>query len=268
MASVNYKGEDIYSLPESQHPDLQSVFFMSVHKSGSTMMNNVVREICKILEYEFVDIQSFFFNNGIPDSAIPENTGNIFKPKGYVYSGFRYIPHQYPIACLTDCPVIILLRDPRDAIVSQYFSVSQSHPLPGEGLDSRLREKMIAERERALNMDIDKFCLLNIGGFAKQMDVYWNLAQQHPNIRIFHYEEIIYMKKKWILNIRNFLKWPLTPADASKLANRFNIIPDQEREDKHIRQVHPQNYLKKLKPETIKQINKTHKRVLTRFRYL
>ena len=87
-------------------------------------------------------------------------------------------------------------------------------------------------------------------------------------MRIFLYEEIIYMKKKWILNILNFLGWELDAADATRLANRFNIIPDQERADKHIRQVHPQNYLKKLKPETIKQINKTHKRVLTRFRYL
>ena len=268
MASVNYKGEDIYALPESRHPDLQSVFFMSVHKSGSTMMNNLVKEICRILEYDFVDIQSFFFNNGVPDTDIPENTGEIFKPKGYVYSGFRYLPHQYPIACLTDCPVIVLVRDPRDAVVSQYFSLSQSHPMPGEGIDSRLREQMLAARERALNTDIDEFCIQNIGGFAKKMEAYQELAKHHPNMRIFLYEEIIYMKKKWILNILNFLGWELDASDATKLATRFNVIPDQEREDKHIRQVHPQNYLKKLKPAAITQINKTYRRVLSRFRYL
>jgi hypothetical protein len=268
MSSITYNNETIYTLAESVSPDIPSVFFFSVHKSGSTLMNNLIKFICDIVDYEFVDIQSFYFNEGVPDSSIPESTENIFKEKGYVYSGFRYLPHQYKIPCLNECPVVILIRDPRDAVVSQYFSLSKSHPLPGVGIDPSLREQMLKKREEVLATDIDEFCLRNIGTFVDKINAYKDLIASHPRVKLFQYEEIIYMKKKWIINILHFLDWKLKPGQPLKLANHFNIVPATEQESKHIRQVHPQNYLKKLKPETIRAINNKYRETLIRFNYL
>jgi len=188
MSNIKYKNKIIYSLPESRSPDIDSVFFLSVHKSGSTMMNNLIRNVCELVDYEFVDIQSFYFNEGVPDTDIPANTKNIFKPKGYVYSGFRYF--------------------------------------------------------------------------------YREILKTHPRAKLFQYEEIIYMKKKWITSMLHFLDWKLQPGQPLMLANKFNIVPDSEEESKHIRQVHPQNYMKKLKHETIKQINNEYRETLIRFSYL
>jgi len=268
MTSIKYKNETIYTLPKSKSPDLQSAFFFSVHKSGSTLMNNLIKNICDLSNKEFVDIQSFYFNEGVPDTQIPKDTKNIFKEKGYVYSGFRYFPHQYDIPCLNECPIIILLRDPRDAVVSQYFSLAKSHPLPGVGIDDSLREQMIKKRKEVLDTDIDDFCLKNIGTFVNKMNVYKDLMDTHPRVKLFQYEEIIYMKKKWIKSILHFLNWKLEPGEPLKLANKFNIVPVKEEESKHIRQVHPQNYLKKLKPETIQAINAKYRETLIRFNYM
>jgi len=268
MTKIKYKNKYIYTLPDSPTPDIQSVFFMSVHKSGSTLMNNIVRDMCDVLGYEFVDIQSFYFNQGVPDTNIPAQTKNIFSPKGYVYSGFRYFPHQYEVPGLSECPLVILIRDPRDAVVSQYFSLAKSHPLPGSGIDKSLRDHMIKKRKEVLSTDIDDFCLKNIGTFVNKIEAYREVMETHPKVRLFHYEEIIYMKKKWITSILHFLDWKMEPGQPLNLANKFNVIPAQEEESKHIRQVHPQNYLKKLKPETIAKINNDYRSTLIHFGYM
>lgn len=267
-ASIAYKDKTIYTLPESRSPDISSVFFMSVHKSGSTLMNNMMRTACGMLDYEFVDIQSHFFNTGVSDADIPAETSKIFKPRGYVYSGFRYFPHQYEIPCLNDCPLIVLVRDPRDAVVSQYFSLSQSHPMPGKDADDKLLRHMEAKRKETLGSDINEFALREVGGFVKKIETYSEVMKTHPKARLFQYEEIIYMKKKWVMSMLNFLGWKMQPGQPMTLANRFNIVPKQEDASKHIRQVHPQNYLSKLSPETINEINRKYSATLLRYNYI
>ncbi|MFC0160196.1 sulfotransferase domain-containing protein [Mameliella alba] len=267
-ASIAYKGKTIYDLPVSRSPDIPSVFFMSVHKSGSTLMNNMIRAACEMLEYEFVDIQSHFFNTGISDADIPADTSAIFKPQGYVYSGFRYFPNQYEIPCLNDCPLIVLVRDPRDAVVSQYFSLSQSHPMPGKDADDKLYRHMEEQRKKTLGSDINEFALREVGSFVKKLETYSELLKTHPKARLFQYEEIIYMKKKWIMSMLNFLEWQMKPGQPMSLANRFNVVPKQEDASKHIRQVHPQNYMTKLSPETIAEINRKYSATLLRYNYI
>lgn len=266
--SIAYKDKTIYELPDSRSPEIDSVFFMSVHKSGSTLMNNLIRATCQMLDYEFVDIQSHYFNTGVADSDIPAETSKIFKPKGYVYSGFRYFPNQYEIPCLMDCPLIVLIRDPRDAVVSQYFSLAQSHPMPGKDADDKLLRHMEEVRRQTLGSDINEFALREVGGFAKKLETYSELLKTHPKARLFQYEEIIYMKKKWLMTMLNFLQWKMQPGEPMRLANRFNVLPRAEDATKHIRQVHPQNYLAKLSTETINEINKKYAPVLHRFNYI
>jgi len=189
--SLEYRGKQIFSLSESKNPDMDSAFFMSVHKSGSTLLNNMIRTCCERLNLDFVDIQSTFFNSGVPDGDIPGETSKIFKQKGYIYSGFRYFPHQYEIPCLKDCKVVLLIRDPRDAVVSQYFSLSKSHPLPGNDVGDEMRDQMIEARNKVLGMDINEFTIKEVGGFVNKLEAYSKLMSEHENIRLFQYEEII-----------------------------------------------------------------------------
>lgn len=268
LAEISYENEVIYKLPESKKPDTDSVFFMSVHKSGSTLLNNVVKDLCASLDLSFVDIQSFFFNSGIPDNNIPTDTSEIFKPKGYVYSGFRYFPHQYEINPIDSCKLILLLRDPRDAVVSQYFSITKSHPMPGNKHSGELFDHMKERRQSYSKMDIDEFCIQEIEGFIKKLETYDSLIKGHDNYRVFQYEEVIYLKKKWILNMLNFLEWKLEPGEALRIARKFDQFPSAEDVNSHIRQVHPGNFRTKLKKETIAHINKKYRDVLMRFHYI
>jgi hypothetical protein len=51
------------------------------------------------------------------------------------------------------------------------------------------------------------------------------------------------------------------------VARKYDVIPTVEKQDKHIRQVHPGNYKAKLKPDTIERLNTSLAGFLTHHGY-
>ena len=119
-----------------------------------------------------------------------------------------------------------------------------------------------------MQLDINDFCLKEIGGFVAKLEKYDEVIARHSGCKLYQYEEVIYLKKKWVLNMMTYLGWKMKPGQPMNIANRFNIIPKKEDTSKHIRQVHPGNYLNKLDPDVIHEINKKYTDVLVRFNYL
>jgi len=117
-------------------------------------------------------------------------------------------------------------------------------------------------------MDIDEFCLQEIEGFIKKLEAYDELMKTHSDFRLFQYEEAIYLKKKWILNMLNFLGWKMGHGDALRISRKFDQFPSKEDANSHIRQVHPGNFRTKLRKETIAKINDKYRDVLLRFHYI
>ena len=79
--------------------------------------------------------------------------------------------------------------------------------------------------------------------------------------------DIIYKKKAWINNIVSYLGWDIKQEHIDNLAARENVIPDSEDITKHIRQVHPEDYRNKLKPETIAYIDDYFEHEMSFFGY-
>ena len=75
------------------------------------------------------------------------------------------------------------------------------------------------------------------------------------NTKLYKYEAIIYDKVSWIEDISAYLGFAVPRSVIVEIAREHDVIPEQEDQAKHVRQVHPGNYLKKLKPETIQQLN-------------
>src|SRR5262245_12809956 len=112
------------------------LFVLSVRKSGSTMLNNACRRLALHNNRSYVNVPETMFDHNI---VVSEWIGDpaladLVLP-GNVYGGFR----NFPLA-LADRDVfhasrkVVLVRDPRDALVSEYFSNAFTHPIPdGEG---------------------------------------------------------------------------------------------------------------------------------------
>jgi len=74
------------------------------------------------------------------------------------------------------------------------------------------------------------------------------------HLHLFRYEDVIYEKKKWVRDICSYFGWDVTLQVQDAIAKEFDIVPERERADQHIRQVHPGNYRSKLKLSSIRKI--------------
>ena len=236
----------------------RSAFVFAFHKSGSTLINNMLAEYCSKIGASTFSLFDKAFEQGVSTNAIQADAAECFKERGYIYTGFRHYP-KFDID-LSGHPVVLLARDPRDMLVSLYFSIRNSHEIP-EG-EERLRRN----REATSEMDIDDFVLNSWGVYMRAFERY-KTELSKGYLTIFRYEDVIYDKEKWLGDVVVALGLGQNLAYVRKVANKYNVFPSREDANKHIRQVHPGNYKEKLSPKTTEKLNELLKDFLVYFEY-
>lgn len=236
-----------------------SVFLFAFHKSGSTLMDNMVNRYLKSLGIPTFSLFNEAFDNGIPTNEVMNDALVCFSPQGMVYLGFRHYP-AFDLS-LTGLRSILLVRDPRDMLVSMYYSIVKSHVIP------RNHSSFQKSREAAALVDIDTFVLEKAGIYLYNFRVYQKKLPAETLVT-YRYEDVIYEKASWLENLVKNLSLPVDKKLIEKTAQKFDIFPETEDQEKHIRQVHPGNYKSKLKQSTIDELNEKLAEFLQHYNYL
>jgi len=236
----------------------KSAYLFSFHKSGSTLMDNMVRRYCSTYSIPTFSLFNAAFDSGIPTNEVMEDTALCFTKTGRIYTGFRHYP-SYDLD-LTDVTCVLLVRDPRDMLVSMYYSVTKSHVVPKKHL------KFLNNRLEAKKMTVDEFVLRKAAEFNHNFKIY---QQKLPfeSLTTYRYEDIIYEKAKWMGDLVSKLNLPHDSDLIRDTAKKFDIFPAAEQQEKHIRQVHPGNHKNKLKKKTIEILNEQLSEFLERYGY-
>jgi hypothetical protein len=246
-----------------------AIFVLGVRKSGSTLLNKVWARSSKRLDLPFVDIGGGLFKKDIRAGqwADEPSIASVFRP-GCVYGGFRsaYL-HFKESPVYVGAKKVLLVRDPRDALVSQYFSTLKTHSMPTEstGPDGAA-ELLLRQREAAKNLPIDDFVLLNARSFRRTMQEYIPLLEDE-NLKVFRYEDIILDKGPWIQKMLRHTGLPVPKAFVERIAEEFNVIPTSENQENFIRKVTPGDHQDKLKKSTIEALNLIFADVASEFGY-
>lgn len=243
-------------------------FILGVRKSGSSMLNRVARQLARYNNYNFVDVGGRLFSNNIRVSQWIRDPSfaEIVRP-GNVYGGFRNYPSGFEHnRIFREGRKILLVRDPRDALVSEYFSSAYSHSLPATGGDDGQAGDLLAERRQALNSSIDEFVL----GRAKLMRR--TVAEYLPLVRdintlILRYEDVIFEKAVMINDIAQHFGWAYRPKQLEAILGWVDVVPETENPKEFIRKVTPGDHKEKLSAATIKQLSHELADVLASFEY-
>lgn len=255
----------LFTLPPTKRPDLPSALVFAMPKSGSVLLDGIMRQLSDHVGVTYVSIMQEYFTIGLPDASMPAETARIFLPQGYCYGGFRYFPRRFEIPILSQTRPVLLVRDPRDMVVSHYYSMRDSHPEPGKVLTTVKANMSMRDLARAL--DIDEYVKRAAQTFRTFLTHYRSILCANHDVRIYRYEDVIYEKADWVADIAAHFDWKVSRQKTDWIAAQHDVIPTEEVETQHIRQVHPGNYRKKLKPETIAWLDDFFKDEMAFFGY-
>ena len=242
--------------------NIDSFFVFSMHKTGSTLLNQMLADVCQIANVPLFCPEMIEFRNGLPLGDLDLSVQSRFRQRGYCFSGFRTFPKYLEDFDLKQMRKIFLIRDPRDMVVSRYFSAKISHPIA----KGELGEKMKKLREQVASKGVDEYSLWYSKVISFQFTDYArNIFDS--NVKIFRYEDVIFEKRKWLTDTLDYAGIDILESQIHEIADKYDIVPDVEDETKHIRRVTPGDHKIKLKPETIEQLNNTFADMLRRFNY-
>ena len=251
---VDHRGAErqvLYTLPPAKNAERDSVLVFSLHKAGTLLLAKMTADLCNRVGLTWVSIHGELFQLGIPQKDWPPSASEVFLNKGYCYAGMPTFPEQFEIPIFGKVQAILLVRDPRDMLVSLYYSMRYSHPEPQKALTEDMA--ILPARADALKMQIDEFVLkmkqmykINLAGYLRII--------KSDTLRVFRYEDVIYEKVKLADSICDHFGWDIDSDVQREIVAKHDIIPRREEESQHVRQVHPGNFTKKLKLKTIREL--------------
>lgn len=236
--------------------DRASFIFFTVHKAGSSILSLRLSQVFRKNNFTVVDLSSWFaktnpagrerfFNDG-------EQKRKVFSARGVYYAVFRY-PFEVP--AFDAHRILLVLRDPRDVLVSHYFSTRFSHPV--QNMD------FAAQKEQAGKLDIDDYVLRIAPDFLQRYTRYMEWTSK-PNVLFLRYEDMITAPVEFEERIRSFTALNIAPGE---LVSAADFVVEKEDPHSHKRYVQAGDHARKLKPETIVELNRRFAAVLAHYGY-
>lgn len=282
IESNSYANASIASsldLQEVDHTPANNLFAFSPYKSGSTLLFNGLQLLCSPsftgMNYKSYYDESFKLYGDTTTwlARIPQD--DLFAASGCIYGGFRDAdpftstdrePTKVDIIAKSKSlsggsKFIFLFRDPRDCLVSLYYSHLKSHRITNDV------SLMNTARMQAASMTVNRYVLNNLAStfenFVRMLTLISLLKQCRIPYQVFTYEYIFYHQFDMFRNICASLNYDLDDVrwqnlvDESQVsANPLNVYPVSEDESKHIRKGAPGDYKSKLSETTVRLITK------------
>ncbi|MCP4157899.1 MAG: sulfotransferase domain-containing protein [bacterium] len=246
----------------------QSIVFFTVYKAASSFIGSFLKKIALEAGITPVDLDGYFFQKGKGKEWEGSGRNMVtvpYSPTGYLYGPFRSFNPEIPNR--DDYKIIVILRDPRDVIVSAYFSI-YSHVTPlMEG--TKKTEIRLNRRQKRLERTLDEYVVDKLDSGSQFLERYYRYKElvDKPNVLFLKYEDMINDFENWLERLLDFLSTAVSPLLLEEIRARANSKVSKEDKFKHKRQVTPGDHKRKLKPETIDILNKRTEEILKTFGY-
>jgi hypothetical protein len=242
---------------EVQNAGSGPYFLLGVRKSGSSVLNNICHALAQLNQRSFVPVGDIFFAANVVSGdwlGDPALRGLI--RGGNIYGGFRDMPLALQgMPAFDAAPKILMVRDPRDALVSEYFSNAYSHSIPETtGSADAVAAQMLAKRQEALAQEIGGFVL----GAARAMNTtlqQYMILLRDPHTLVLKYEDMVFDKAALIGHLCRQFGLHAREAEVAQILGWADKRPDMENPRAFVRKVTPGDHRAKLDSATITRLN-------------
>ena len=244
-------------------PKTRGIIVHSLHKSASMFLYQLFKDLSERQSFSYFSVNNSPANRQDVDSNIKTNFCICPERK------FNFDEHNYPH--LSDVVHIVQIRDPRDILVSEYFSNGWIHP------DEQWSERRKQLRTVIKKMSIDEYVLEaaeTLGTFGNlplniryQPILNLSLPENHQ-ITILKYEDMITNFKDWLDKAIQPFQFDLTlnPLSVDEYYEKYKYEFQEKTETlEHKRKMTPGDHKEKLKQGTIEKLNDIFSGILTKF---
>lgn len=250
----------------SQQP---SVLHFSFNKAATQTVKKLLIECGRHNKLTPVLLHDYAFHHPMPfldhlDREELKKYAHLFKPVGYLYTVFGGMITEIP--ALEKFRVVLVVRDPRDILVSDYYSNAYSHAIP----DGEKKEIYLSRRESALASTLDEYVLNSAPKLVSIFEKYaMHLFPLCPGVHVARYEDMVEDFPEWLDSLVSACGMEISKTFRQDLLEKHEARrPKGENIHKHLRKGMPGEHREKLRPETVEQLTQTFKESLTRFNYL
>lgn len=240
-----------------------SLFFFTFHKCASVFITRCVLQRSRGLTHVDHAARMFVGNAG----AL-----RVFAPRGHLYGPLR-LSADGPVLDGLVMPALdaahrdgirtcLMVRDPRDMLVSLFFHSRDGAALPRDYPGARTKE---LQRAEALRLDIDGYVLGTSARFRDGFDRAVQLVSDLPSTTVLRYEDMV---DRWPLfedRLRAIFDIPPRWLRTLAAESRPNEI---EQPGSHKRSGATGDHRRKLLPETVAELTRQFDPVLRRFGYM
>lgn len=249
--------------------DHPSILHFSVNKAATQYTKRIMLRCAQENKLQTVQLSAYAWRHDFPYLFTQTGEENqpyihVFQPKGYAYTVFGGFVEGIPN--IAQYQTVIMVRDPRDVLVSGYYSYAHSHKLPPS---AEKAEEFLAFRAHVQEMSVDEYALEIGENLKERLQKYVNFCQMNSNVCVLKYEDMIADFPNWLDALLAYCQLQISVSLRTTLINEANQTKQKKKEDvsQHRRQVTPGDHLRKLKPETVSHLNILFADILQQFRY-
>ena len=243
-------------------PENKSIVFISFHKCATSLFSNYVLLNTKNLVQ--IDYQKLFYLDKIVKKIS-------YEPRGYVYGVIRVLEKSHPLfpqtnfllnkKNLNDKKLIFLIRDPRDILVSMYYSFGSTH---GFSANEQIMKFQEQRQNKIRKMAIDEYVIEEALTLRSKFEIINFLRKNVKNHILLKYEDMIENYGSFYRELNEFM--PLKEELELRLFERTRPHKEEQIVD-HKRSGKVGGYKRKLKKGTIRKVNNILKNTLLNFNY-
>jgi hypothetical protein len=257
----------LYSVYRDHPRPAPNIVHLTLNKAASQNTAKVLGELLRERGYTAVWPNRYAFFRAVPylDALSLDDLRrhrNLFEPKSVFVAAIAQ-PIVYP-EFLEKTRQILAVRDPRDLLVSDYYSIRYFHPAPSatDKVDDFHRR-----RAMAVEAGLDAYVLANLDRVRQRFERYAEISL-HPNcLAVTRYEDFVTDFPGWVAD----LEWALElPPDPGRLERLRRFAPKRrttpQKSDK-IRAGRAGQYRDELTAVTIARLDRELAAVLQTFGY-
>jgi len=227
-----YKFRDrVFSLvhPVETYTDVINVYHCCTPKTASTWFSKIfadpiIYRRCGLLTYQY----QRFLPNGADRRPLDErNFQNCRFPSKAIITQLYIDWHSYQTIHKPTCyRTFFVLRDPRDLIVSWYFSMKDTHALLTEELFSRRRRLRSLDQSQGLAFSIRE--MARRGHFRAQHS-WWINQNKDENVKLYRFEGLFGSEQfNVVSDLMKHLRIPIKNRELKQLLEKHSFAKKQK----------------------------------------